>query len=156
MNNDEGTRLKLVAVGSDHAGYALKQAVVDALEADGYETHDFGSYADDVVDYPDIARAVAEAVAGGRFEVGIVICGTGIGSTIAANKVRGIRAAACSEPYSARMARSHVDANILGLGGRVLGPGLAVDVARTFLETEFESGSRHERRVDKIEPPECR
>lgn len=154
MNDDQGTQRTPIAVGSDHAGYPLKQALVDALECEGYETRDFGSYTDDVVDYPDIARAVAEAVAGGQFDKGILICGTGIGSTITANKVRGIRAASCSDEYSARMARAHNNANILGLGGRVIGPGLAVDVARAFLETEFEWGSRHERRVEKIEPQE--
>lgn len=139
-----------VAIGSDHAGFALKQELVGALRGEGYEVEDFGVSSTDPVDYPDIARGVAEAVAQGRFPRAILVCGTGIGVTITANKVRGIRAAACSEPYSAMMSRLHNNANVLGMGARVVGVGLALEIARAFLNTGFEFGSRHERRVDKI------
>jgi len=140
----------VIAIGSDHAGFALKESLVAGLKAEGYELHDFGTHSPDPVDYPDFGKAVAEAVASGRFERGILICGTGVGITIAANKVKGIRAGACSDTYSARMARAHNNANIIGMGGRVVGPGLALEIAKAFLETEFEGGERHSRRVDKI------
>ncbi len=139
-----------VAIGSDHAGYPLKAELVEELRSQGFEVEDFGAFSTESVDYPDVAREVAEAVAQGRFTRGILVCGTGIGVTITANKVKGIRAGACSEPYSAMMARRHNNANILGIGARVVGVGLAVEIAKAFLETEFEFGSRHERRVDKI------
>ncbi|MGC8863872.1 MAG: ribose 5-phosphate isomerase B [Armatimonadota bacterium] len=139
-----------IALGSDHAGFSLKEQLKELLEAEGYHPQDFGTFSLDSVDYPDIAREVSEAVAAGRFDRGILICGTGIGVTITANKVPGIRAAACSDTYSARMARAHNNANVLGMGGRVVGPGLALDIARAFLETDFEFGSRHEKRVEKI------
>ncbi len=151
MEVNNGTEKIQIAIGSDHAGYPLKEVLVDSLECDGYELHDFGSYSGDLADYPDIACAVAEAVAGGQFSMGILICGTGVGSTIVANKVKGIRAAPCFDQYTAKVARQHIDANILGLGGRVTGPGLAVEIAKAFLETEFECHHRHERRLDKIE-----
>ncbi|MGQ9455815.1 MAG: ribose 5-phosphate isomerase B [Armatimonadota bacterium] len=139
-----------IAVGSDHAGYPLKEVLKEALQADGYCLHDFGTFSTDPVDYPDIACQIAEVVADGRYDFGILICGTGVGVSIVANKVAGIRAAACSETYSARMARAHNNANILCLGSRVVGQGLAYDIAKAFLETDFESGSRHEHRVAKI------
>lgn len=150
MNEDQQGRKLTIAIGSDHAGYPLKEALVEELRAEGYDVQDFGAFSLESVDYPDIAREVAEAVASGRFDRGILVCGTGIGMTIAANKVKGIRAAACSEPYSARMMRAHNNANVLGIGARVVGPGLATAIAVAFLETEFESGTRHERRVEKI------
>lgn len=150
MTQNENSGKAAIAIGSDHAGFALKESLLADLRAEGYELYDFGAYSLDPVDYPDIGRAVAEAVASGRFEKGIVICGTGVGITIAANKVKGIRAGSCSEPYSARMARAHNNANIIGMGGRVVGPGLALEIAKAFLETEFETEPRHERRVDKI------
>ncbi|MCX8053068.1 MAG: ribose 5-phosphate isomerase B [Armatimonadetes bacterium] len=139
-----------IALGSDHAGFPLKEALKELLESEGYHPQDFGTFSPDPVDYPDIARAVAEAVVDGRFETGILICGTGVGMSIAANKVRGIRAAACSDTYSARMARAHNNANVLTMGSRVVGPGLALDIAKAFLQTEFEVGSRHLRRIEKI------
>ncbi|MCE5198612.1 MAG: ribose 5-phosphate isomerase B [Armatimonadota bacterium] len=139
-----------VAIGCDHAAVALKQGLIEDLKAEGYELFDFGTFTSESVDYPDIGREVAEAVASGRFDRGILICGTGIGITITANKVKGIRAGVCSEPYSAKMARAHNDANIIGMGARVVGPGLALEIAKAFLETEFEGGVRHQRRVDKI------
>ncbi len=149
MTTNDPDRPIAIAVGSDHAGYPLKEAIVEALRAEGHDPQDFGAFSLEPVDYPDIAREVAEAVAAGRLERAILICGTGIGMTITANKVPGIRAAACSEPYSARMARAHNNANVLGMGARVVGPGLAAEIAKAFLETDFEGG-RHARRVDKI------
>lgn len=139
-----------VAIGSDHAGYPLKEDLVEALRNEGYQVNDLGTFSTESVDYPAIAREVAQAVASGRYARGIIVCGTGIGVTIAANKIKGIRAAACSEPYSAMMSRAHNNANILGLGARVVGPGLAIEIARAFLETDFEAGSRHEQRVSMI------
>ena len=139
-----------IAIGSDHAGFALKEELADALRSEGYELEDFGAYSLESVDYPDIAKAVAEAVASGQCDRGILVCGTGIGMTICANKIKGIRAGAVSDTYSAKMARAHNDANIIGMGARVVGYGLALDIANTFLETDFEFGSRHQRRVDKI------
>lgn len=139
-----------IAIGSDHAGFTLKEDLRASLEQEGYAIHDFGTFSTDRMDYPDIAREVAGAVSEGRFQRAILICGTGIGVSIAANKVNGIRAAVCSEPYSATMARKHNNANILCMGGRVLGIGLALETARAFLNTDFEWASRHEGRVDKI------
>lgn len=150
MNENMSSGKAVIAIGSDHAGFPLKESLIADLRAEGYELHDFGTYSLDSVDYPDFGRQVAEAVASGRFEKGILICGTGIGITITANKVRGIRAGVCSEPYSAKMARAHNNANIIGMGARVVGPGLALEIAKAFLETEFEAGSRHEMRVNKI------
>jgi ribose 5-phosphate isomerase B len=147
--NNHGRSLP-VAIGSDHAGFPLKKELLAALKAEGYRLEDFGTFSCESMDYPDIAVEVAQAVAAGGFTRGILICGTGIGVSITANKVPGIRAAACSEPYSAMMARAHNQANILCIGARVVGVGLAIEIAKKFLETDFESGSRHQRRVDKI------
>jgi ribose 5-phosphate isomerase B len=138
-----------IAIGADHGGFRLKEQVRAFLEAEGHEVHDFGTHSEDSVDYPDFAGKVAQAVAGGAFDCGILICGTGIGMSIAANKVPGVRAAVCHEAYTARMARAHNNANILCMGGRVLGEGVALDVVRTFLTTSFEGG-RHARRVGKV------
>ncbi len=143
-------KTKTLGIGCDHAGLSLKIALMEGLSAEGYQIRDFGAYSTDRVDYPDIAVAVAQAVASGQCERAILVCGTGIGMTITANKINGIRAAACSEPYSARMSRAHNNANVLGLGERVVGGGLALEIAKAFLDTEFESGTRHELRVDKI------
>lgn len=139
-----------IAIASDHAGYPLKEELFAALQAEGYNIENLGCYSVESVDYPDIAKQLAEAVASGKYDRGILICGTGIGVTITANKIRGIRAGACSEPYSAIMMRAHNNANIIGMGARVVGIGLAIEIAKAFLNTEFESGSRHEKRVDKI------
>lgn len=139
-----------VAIGSDHAGFPLKQAILELLDELGLPYQDFGTTSESSVDYPDYGRAVAEAVARGEYDRGILICGTGIGMSIVANKVPGVRAALCHEPYSARMSRLHNNANVLAMGGRIIGPALAREVVRTFLETEFEGG-RHQRRVEKIE-----
>ena len=136
-------------IGSDHGGYELKQAIVESLIAEGYQVLDLGVHSPESADYPDIAALVARAVAAGEAQRGILICGTGIGVSMAANKVRGVRAALCTDCYMARMAREHNDAQILCLGGRVLGIGSALDIVQVFLESEFQGG-RHARRVKKI------
>ena len=141
----------MLAIGSDHGGFALKQAVMKHLEARGIAYRDYGTYTADSCDYPEYGRAVALAVAGGECERGIVICGTGIGISIAANKVPGIRAALCGDCFSAEATRSHNDANILALGARVVGEGLALKIVDTFLDTPFSNDERHIRRIRKIE-----
>jgi len=138
-----------VAVASDHGGYILKKAVISFLEESSIEFKDFGTFSTEPVDYPDIALVVAEAVSSGAYERGILCCGTGIGVAIAANKVPGIRAGLCHDTFSARAAREHNDANILTLGERVIGPGLARDIVAAWLQAEFQGG-RHAVRVDKI------
>ncbi|MCG0239555.1 MAG: ribose 5-phosphate isomerase B [Firmicutes bacterium] len=138
-----------VGVGCDHGGFDLKAAVVEALRELNLEVVDYGTHSRDPVDYPDFGRAVALAVKRGEVDFGVVICGTGIGISIAANKVPGIRAALCHDPYSARMAREHNDAQILALGARVVGPGLAQEIVRAFFTAQF-AGGRHQRRVEKI------
>ncbi len=138
-----------IAIGCDHAGFLLKEELKAFLQALGHEVEDVGTHSLDSVDYPDFARMVAEAVAVGRVERGIVICGTGIGSSIVANKVPGVRAALCHESYTARMSREHNDANVLALGGRVLGVELAKEIVQVWLASEFQGG-RHARRVEKI------
>ena len=138
-----------IVAGSDHAGLALRAEAVKTARAAGFEVEDLGPFSGESVDYPDHARQVAEAVAAGRARFGLLVCGTGIGMSIAANKVKGIRAALCTSEFEARMARAHNDANVLCLGERVLGAGLAAAVVKAFLETPFEGG-RHARRVEKI------
>jgi ribose 5-phosphate isomerase B len=138
-----------IATGADHGGFELKVQIVEHLREMGHEVEDFGTTGPESVDYPDYARPVSRAVAAGEYDCGILICGTGIGIGIAANKVPGIRAAVCTETYSARMSRLHNDANILCLGGRVVGVGLAFDIVDIWLTTVFEGG-RHARRVGKI------
>ena len=139
-----------VAIGSDHAGVTLKAALVELLRELAIPHHDFGTFTTQTADYPDVARAVASAVAGGEYDRGIISCGTGIGASIAANKVRGIRAALCHDTFSARMSREHNDANVLCMGGRIIGPGLAVEIAREWLATPFSGEERHARRIGKI------
>ena len=138
-----------VAIGCDHGALALKESVKKVLAELGTEIDDIGTYTEDSVDYPDIAEKVCEKVISGEADRGVVLCGTGIGISMAANKIKGIRCALCGEAYSARMARAHNDANVLALGGRVLGPELAGDIVRTFFAQDFEGG-RHARRVGKI------
>jgi ribose 5-phosphate isomerase B len=138
-----------VALGSDHAGFSLKEEIKRYLREAGIDFHDFGAFGPEAVDYPDFALAVAEAVAAGRFARGILCCGTGIGVAIAANKVPGVRAALCHDTFSARASREHNDANVLTLGARVIGPGLAREIVRTWLAAEF-VGGRHQRRLEKI------
>lgn len=141
----------MIALGCDQAGFELKQAVMKHLEERGLEYKDYGSYNSDPVDYPIYGKKVAEAVAGGECDRGILICGTGIGISIAANKVKGIRAAVCSDCFSAEATRLHNDANILAFGARVIGEGLAIKIVDTFLDTAFSGVERHQRRVDMIE-----
>lgn len=138
-----------VAIGSDHGGFRLKTEIINYLQEQGIDYHDFGTYSTDSVDYPDFARAVAEAVAAGKFERGILCCGTGIGVSIAANKVAGIRAALCHDTFSARMAGEHNMANIITLGERVIGTGLARDIVAAWLNAKF-AGGRHTQRLEKI------
>lgn len=138
-----------IAIGCDHGGLALKQAIMAHLEKKGLAYEDFGTHSAQSCDYPDIALPVALGVAEGKFERGILICGTGIGIGIAANKVNGIRAALCHDTFSAHASREHNDANILTLGQRVVGVGLALDIVDIWLSTAFEGG-RHQARIDKI------
>jgi ribose 5-phosphate isomerase B len=139
----------MIALGCDHGGYALMQSVKAHLDELGLEYKDFGTNTEASVDYPIYGESVAKAVVSGECDRGIIICGTGIGISIAANKVRGARAALCTDCFMAEMTRRHNDANILALGARVLGHGLALKIVETFLDTEFEGG-RHARRVDII------
>ncbi len=138
-----------IAAGSDHAGLNVRAAAVRIAREKGFEVDDLGPFSGESVDYPDHARQVAEAVVGGRAQLGILVCGTGIGMAIAANKVPGVRAAHCGNELDARMARAHNDANVLCLGERVLGLGLAEAIVAAFLDTAFAAG-RHQRRVEKI------
>lgn len=140
----------MIAIGSDHGGFALKQEILRHLEERGLAYKDFGCYNEESCDYPVYGKAVAQAVAAGEYSRGILICGTGIGISIAANKVRGIRCALCSDCFTAEMTRRHNDSNILALGGRVLGPGLALKIVDLFLDTPFDGG-RHLRRVEMLE-----
>lgn len=139
----------MIAIGADHGGFELKEAVKKHLEERKIEYKDFGTYSGEAVDYPVIAKSVGEAVAKGEFECGILVCGTGIGMSIAANKVKGIRAACCSDTFSARFTKMHNNTNILCFGGRVIGAGLAIDVVDAYLDASFE-GDRHEKRVNMI------
>jgi len=139
----------MIALANDHSGIALKDEIKELLDKRGLEYKDFGTNTEASVDYPIYGEAVAKAVVSGECDRGIIICGTGIGISIAANKVRGARAALCTDCFMAEMTRRHNDANILALGARVLGTGLALKIVETFLDTEFEGG-RHERRVDII------
>lgn len=138
-----------IAIGCDHAGVELKKELVSLLKELGTEIVDFGTDTSESVDYPDFGDKVSTAVSKGEVERGVLICGTGIGMSIVANKHRNVRAALCSEPFSARMSRLHNNANILVLGGRVVGMELAKDITRVWMETPFEGG-RHERRLQKI------
>ena len=139
----------MIAIGSDHGGYLLKQEVMAYLDSQQLPYRDYGCYSEESCDYPDIAAAVCAAVIDGSCEKGILICGTGIGISIAANKIKGIRAALCTDYYSAKYTRLHNDANVICLGGRTIGPGSACELVHVFLNTAFEGG-RHQRRVDKI------
>ncbi|MFR9241961.1 MAG: ribose 5-phosphate isomerase B [Clostridium baratii] len=138
-----------IALGSDHGGFKLKNEIISYLKENGYEIKDFGTYTTESCDYPEYAEKVAEVVANKEFDFGILVCGTGIGISMSANKVSGIRAALCSDTFSAHATREHNNANILALGERVVGPGLAIDIVKTFLNSEFEGG-RHQNRIDKI------
>ena len=141
----------MISIGSDHGGYELKMAVIDHLKERGFECKDYGCYSLESCDYPEFGRAAAMAVSMGECEKGIVICTTGIGISIAANKVKGVRAALCTDSLCARMTRLHNDANVLALGANIVGPGLALEITDIFLNTEFSKEERHQRRIDLIE-----
>ena len=138
-----------IALGSDHGGLSLKKEIIKHLKIKNIELMDFGTHTEDSCDYPDYALKVAEEVVAGNFELGILICGTGIGVSICANKVPGIRAALCGDTFSAHATREHNNANILTLGERTIGTGLAIDIVDTFINAKF-LGERHQRRIDKI------
>lgn len=138
-----------IAIGNDHAALELKKVIKAYVEDMGHEVVDFGTHTTDSCDYPVYGEKVARAVAGGECELGILICGTGIGISLAANKVKGIRAAVCSESYSARLTRAHNNANIIAFGARVIGEDTAKDIVNAFINTPFEGG-RHQRRIDMI------
>ena len=139
----------MIIIGADQGGFLLKQELTAHLKQRGIEFEDIGIHTPESRDYPDIAEPLCRAVAEGKYEKGILVCGTGIGMSMAANKVHGIRAAVCGDCFSARFTRLHNDANVLCLGGRVVGPGLAADILDLFLDTPFEGG-RHQRRVDRM------
>lgn len=141
----------MIGIGSDHGGYGLKQEIMKHLDEKGIAYKDYGTYSEESCDYPVYGKAVAHAVADGVCEKGILICGTGIGISITANKVPGIRAALCHDCFSAQATREHNDANILAMGARVIGPGHALMVVDTFLETPFSGDERHIRRIQQIE-----
>ena len=139
----------MLAIGSDHGGYALKQEIMEHLHSRGVKFKDYGTFSAESCDYPQFGAAVGRAVADGECQMGIIICGTGIGISISANKIRGVRAALCTDCFMAEMARRHNDANILALGARVVGSGLALKIVDTFLDSSFDGG-RHERRVRQM------
>lgn len=141
----------MIALGCDHGGYELKQEIIKHLEGKGVAYKDYGTYTEESCDYPVYAKKVAEAVLSKECELGILICGTGIGISITANKIKGIRAALCHDCFSAEATRQHNDANILALGGRVVGVGHALKIVDTFLDTPFSQDERHIRRINQIE-----
>ncbi len=141
----------MIAIGSDHGGFDLKELVIAHLKERGMEVKDVGCYDKSSCDYPIYGRAVAEAVAAGECEKGIVICTTGIGISITANKVKGIRAALCTDPLMAKLTRLHNNSNVLALGAGIIGPNLALEIVDNFFDTEFSGDERHQRRIDGIE-----
>jgi ribose 5-phosphate isomerase B len=145
-----------VALGSDHAGYALKRQLGDALRAEGHDVLDLGTHSDAPADYPDSAEAVGRAVVTGQAEKGILVCGSGVGASIAASKVPGVRAAVCHDTYSARQGVEHDDMNVLVLGARVVGSALAGELVRGFLAARFSNEERHRRRLEKVKAIESR
>ncbi len=141
----------MIAIGSDHGGFDLKQVVIGYLEEQGIAYKDYGCYDKNSCDYPLFGKAAAEAVASGECEKGILVCTTGIGISIAANKVAGVRCALCQDTFSAKMTRLHNDANMLALGGGIVGPNLALDIVETFLNTPFSEEEKHCRRIGLLE-----
>ena len=141
----------MIALGSDHGGYGLKQEIIGYLEEKGIEYKDYGCYDESPCDYPVFGKKAAQAVVSGECEKGILICGTGIGISIAANKIKGVRAALCHDVFSAKATREHNDANMLAMGARVVGPGLALMIVDTFLNTEFSNAERNQKRIDMLE-----
>lgn len=141
----------MIAIGCDHGGFELKQEIMKYLDDKGYEYKDYGTYTSDSCDYPVYAKKVAHSILDGECDKGILICGTGIGIGITANKFKGIRAALCHDVFSAQATREHNDANILTMGARVVGPGLAIKIVDTFLNTEFSNDERHINRIRQME-----
>lgn len=146
---------EIIAVACDHGGIILKDAIIKRIREKGYEVHDFGTYSTESCNYPDYAEPACRSVIAGETVAAVLICGTGIGMSLVANKIHGIRAACCSEPYSAQMTRRHNDANVLCMGARVVGEGLAIEILDAFLDNHFEGG-RHAERVAKITEIEAR
>lgn len=140
-----------IALGADHGGYLLKEEIKEHLTTNGYDVTDFGTHSAEGTDYNEYALQVAEGVSQGLFDRGILVCGTGIGMSVMANKVKGIRAALVHDLFTAKATREHNDSNVLTMGGRVIGGGLALDIVDTWLETDFSHAERHQRRVDKID-----
>ncbi len=140
-----------IAIGADHGGFDYKKEIIDFLKKNGYEYKDFGTYDTNSCDYPIYAKVVANSVTSGEFDRGILVCGTGIGMSIAANKVKGVRAALCSDTFSAHATREHNDSNVLCLGARAIGDKLALDIVDVWLRTEFSNGERHIRRINMLE-----
>ena len=141
----------MIALGCDHGGYPLMKEIIKYLDSEKIEYKNFGTYSEESCDYPVYAKAAANAVAKGECEKGILICGTGIGISITANKIKGIRSALCHDCFSAKATREHNDANMLAMGARVIGPGLAVEIVKNFLNTDFSNDERHIRRIKQIE-----
>ena len=141
----------MIALGCDHGGFALKEAIIEYLKEKGMEYKDFGCYDTSSCDYPNFGKPAAQAVASGECEKGIVICTTGIGISIVANKVKGVRCALCNDPFAAKMTRLHNDANMLALGAGMIGKNMAIEILETFLNTEFSRGENHCRRIGLIE-----
>jgi RpiB/LacA/LacB family sugar-phosphate isomerase len=139
-----------IVIGADHAGFSLKDHLIELLREEGHSVLNVGTDGSDPVDYPDYAQAVGEAVLSGKVELGLLLCGSGVGASIAANKIRGIRAALCHDVYSAHQCREHDDANVLCLGPRVIGVKLAEELVRAFLAARFSGAERHRRRLDKV------
>ena len=139
----------MIAIGADHGGFELKNKIVKWLLDNGYDIKDFGIYENKSVDYPDIAEVVCKSIISGECDRGILVCGTGIGISIAANKIKGIRAAVCGDIYSAAMTKRHNNANVITLGGRVVGEDVGIEIVKAWLTNEFEGG-RHQNRIDKI------
>lgn len=139
----------MIAIGADHGGFELKNKIVKWLEENGYDVKDFGIHENKSVDYPDIAEVVCKSITSGECDKGILVCGTGIGISIAANKIKGIRAAVCGDIYSAAMTKRHNNANVITLGGRVVGEDVGIEIVKAWLTNEFEGG-RHQNRIDKI------
>ena len=142
--------MKKIGIGNDHASLEMKAEIIKLLEGEGYQVIDYGTYSEESTDYPIYAQLVGKAVVAGEIDYGILICGTGLGMALAANKIKGIRAAVCSEPFTAKMSKEHNNCNILAFGSRVIGGELAKMIVETWLDTDFEVGGRHQRRVDLI------
>jgi ribose 5-phosphate isomerase B len=140
----------IIALGADHGGFSLKKSVIDAIESDHHEVLDLGTFDETPVDYPDYAKAVADTIISGKAHRGILICGSGVGACVAANKIIGIRAGLCHDVYSAHQGVEHDDMNILCLGARIIGPALAVELVRSFLTAHFNNTERHRRRLHKV------